>query len=88
MNLKETIEYIGYAEANYRNGNDDHEIIHAFLIDLRYVVQTWNKQNHSDDVEKLIGDIEMYKDKIKKEKERKYAESVVEIGEGNRSKAQ
>lgn len=74
LNLKETIEYIGYAKADYRNGNDDHEIIHAFLIDLRYVVQTWNKQNHSDDVETLIGDIErIHKDKIKKEKEREYA---------------
>lgn len=71
LSLKETIEYIGYAKADYRNRNDDHEIIHAFLIDLRYVVQTWNKQNHSDDVETLIDDIErIHKDKIKKEKER------------------
>ena len=83
LNLKEKIEYVGYAKADYRNGNDDHEIIHAFLIDLKYVVQTWNKQNHNDDVEALISDIEkIHKEKIKKEKEKEYVESVVAIGEG------
>lgn len=60
LNLKEIIEYIGYAKTNYRNNNDDHEVIHAFLIDLRYVIQTWNKQSHNDDVKALINDIETH----------------------------
>lgn len=37
---------------------DDYKIVYAFLIDLKYVVNTWNKKKHSDDVLSLIEQIE------------------------------
>lgn len=58
LNLNQTIEYIGYSKTDYRKGIDDHEIIHAFLIDLKYVIKTWNKRNHGSDVTSLINQIE------------------------------
>lgn len=58
FNLNETIEYIGYTKTDYRKSTEDHEIIHAFLIDLKHVITTWNKQNHGDDVLCLIEQIE------------------------------
>lgn len=58
LGLKETIEYIGYSKTDYRKGCEDYEIIHAFLIDLKYVVETWNKRNHGDDISSLVKQIE------------------------------
>ncbi len=57
LNVRGNIEYIGYAKANYRNRNDDYEIIHTFLIYLKHVVMTWNKRNHSDDILILVKQI-------------------------------
>lgn len=83
LNLKGDIEYIGYAKADYRNGKDDHEIIHSFLIDLKHVVTTWNNQNHNDDINKLLNDIEEIQSmKIKQEKEKEYINNIVDISEG------
>ncbi len=56
--FKKKIEYIGYSKTDYRKGLEDHEIIHAFLIDLKYVVETWNKHNHFNDINELINQIE------------------------------
>lgn len=58
LNLNNTLEYIGYSKTDYRKGGEDYEIIHAFLIDLKYVVETWNKQNHDTDVLDLVKQIE------------------------------
>ena len=58
LGLNKTLEYIGYSKTDYRKGAEEHEIIHAFLIDLKYVIETWNKRNHSDDVVSLIKQIE------------------------------
>ena len=58
LGLSETLEYIGYSKTDYRKGTDDYEIIHAFLIDLKYVIRTWNKRNHGDDVICLVNQIE------------------------------
>lgn len=57
-NLSKRIEYIGYSETNYREGIHDYDIVYAFLIDLKYVVNTWNKKKHSDVVLSLIEQIE------------------------------
>lgn len=48
------LQYIGFAEANWKDNNDSHELIHAFLIDLRYVINEWNRNNHEDVVRNLI----------------------------------
>lgn len=61
-----TLEYIGYVETDYRKGIEEHEIIHAFLIDLKYVVKSWNKRNHDEDVEALVEGIEKIINKMGK----------------------
>lgn len=58
--FNENIEYIGYSKTDYRKGEEEHEIVHAFLIDLKYVIGTWNKRNHGDDVKNLVDQIEEY----------------------------
>ena len=62
--LKKTIEYIGYSKPNYRQWLNEHEIIHAFLIDLKYVIETWNKRNHGNDIKELVYQIEKAQNEI------------------------
>lgn len=54
---KNDIQYIGFAKATWKDNSKNHELIHAFLIDLKHVVKTWNKYNHSLDVDYLINEI-------------------------------
>lgn len=83
LGLNKLIEYIGYSKTDYRIGLEDHEIIHAFLIDLKYVITTFNKLNHSDDIDVLVKEIEeVQKTKIKKEKEKEYVSNIIKIKEG------
>lgn len=83
LRLNNIIEYIGYSKTDYRKGLEDHEIIHAFLIDLKYAVTTWNKLDHGDDVDTLIKEIEeIQKTRIKEEKDKAYLNSIVKIKEG------
>ena len=82
LGLINTIEYIGYSKTDYRKGVEGHEIIHAFLIDLKYVIETWNKKNHGDDVLNLVQQIEeIQKTKIKIEKEHDFINGIVNIKE-------
>lgn len=48
------IQYIGYAKADWKDGLNSHEIIYSFLIDLKYVIKTWNRSNHNKDVDELV----------------------------------
>lgn len=64
--LSNKLEYIGYAKTDYRKGEDSHEIVHAFLIDLKYVIDTWNKDNHIDEIIQLVNDIEDEQNRYKK----------------------
>lgn len=57
-NLKANLEYIGYSKTNYRDGLESHEVIHTFLIDLKYVIETWSSKNHGKDVLDLVKQIE------------------------------
>lgn len=83
LGLNQTLEYIGYSKTDYRKGADDHEIIHAFLIDLKYVIQTWNKRNHGDDVASLVKQIEdIQRTKIKEERDLEFANNVIHIKDG------
>ena len=80
LGLNKTLEYIGYSKTDYRKGVDDHEIIHAFLIDLKYVIETWNKRNHGDDVTSLVKQIEeIQRTKIKEERDLDFASNVIYI---------
>lgn len=80
LGLNKTLEYIGFSRANYRKGKDDHEIIHAFLIDLKYVIETWNKRNHGEDVTTLVNQIEeIQKTRIKQERDIEFASKVIHI---------
>ena len=80
LGLNGKLEYIGFSRANYRNGKEDHEIIHAFLIDLKYVIETWNKRNHGDDVTNLVNQIEdIQRTKIKQERDLEFASKVIHI---------
>lgn len=58
FNFNNILEYIGYAKSNWRENNNTHDIIHLFLIDLTYVIKTYNNYNHDNEVNKLIEDIE------------------------------
>ena len=83
LNLDGTLEYIGYSKTDYRKGTEDHEIIHAFLIDLKYVIETWNKRNHSEDVMNLVKQIEdIQRTKIKEERDMDFASKVIHIKDG------
>lgn len=59
LNLKSNLEYIGYSSADWKDNTEDHQIIFAFLIDLKYTIQTWNS-NHfpSDTISSFIENIE------------------------------
>lgn len=86
LKLNNILEYIGYSKANYRKGQQEYEIIHAFLIDLKYVINTWNKSNHKEDIDTLIKDIEeIQRTRIKEEKDNAYADSIVKIKEGEQT---
>lgn len=56
--------YLGFAKANWRNG-DEHEVVHAFLIDTKHLISSWSYGNCQDDIECLIADIQKYYDKMK-----------------------
>ena len=58
LNCSNILEYIGYAETSWRNQNKTHEVIYSFLIDLKYVIKTWNKNIHQEDTNKLMNMIE------------------------------
>lgn len=80
LGLSETLEYIGYSKTDYRKGTEDHEIIHAFLIDLKYVIETWNKRNHGEDIANLVENIEdIQRTKIKEERDIDFASKVIHI---------
>ena len=54
---EDNIQYIGFAKSMWKDNKNGYEIIHTFLIDLNHVVKTWSRLNHSDDTERLIGEI-------------------------------
>ena len=56
------IQYIGFAKSTWKDNSKKHELIHAFLIDLKHVVKTWNKYNHTADVDYLIDEIIKHQD--------------------------
>ena len=60
FNSKEDLLYIGNAETDWKDKNNSHDKVHAFLIDLKHVIKTWNSYNHNDDINKLIEDILKY----------------------------
>lgn len=54
---EQNIQYVGFAKSTWKDNTEDHELIHAYLIDLKHVVKTWSMLNHTDDVECLIDEI-------------------------------
>lgn len=58
LNCSNILEYIGYAKTSWRNQNKTHEVIYSFLIDLKYVIKTWNKNIHQEDINNLMNMIE------------------------------
>ena len=82
FNLHNTIEYLGYAKTDYRKGIDEHEIIHAFLIDLKFVINNWNNNNSFNVIKDLVEQIESIQNTIiKSEKEKEYKENIVPIND-------
>lgn len=57
FNSDDDIQYVGFAKSTWKDNSENHEIIHAFLIDLKHVVYSWNKCNHNEDVDFLIAKI-------------------------------
>lgn len=54
----DNLQYIGFAKSTWKNNSEQYEFVHAFLIDLKHVVKTWNRLNHKEDIEKLIQEID------------------------------
>ena len=52
------LEYIGYSEANWRNDALSHTRICAFLIDTKHLISVWSQGNCTEDIAKLIDEIE------------------------------
>lgn len=58
--FSENLEYIGYSKAEWKDNKEEHQIIYAFLIDLKHTIKTWNIYNsHEQDINCLIESIEM-----------------------------
>lgn len=62
--ISDDLYYIGFAKSNWKDTQSEngenrrankHEIIHAFLIDLKHVIHTWNSYDHEKDVADLVG---------------------------------
>lgn len=53
----ENIQYIGYAKTEWKNNQEEHQYVYAFLIDLYHVVEVWNNSNHDEDISNLIQEI-------------------------------
>ena len=60
----DNLQYIGFAKSTWKGNTEGYEFVHAFLIDLKHVVKTWNRFNHKDDQEKLIQEIEKYSNEL------------------------
>lgn len=59
FNTNELIHYIGFSVAEWKeNTENKYESIYAFLIDMKHVIQLWNKHNHENDIDTLINLIE------------------------------
>ncbi len=69
FNSNDIIKYIGFAKSDWKDNNDSHELIHAFLIDLKYVINEWNSYNN-DVVENLV-------EAIKENQNNAYKKSVI-----------
>ena len=50
----ENIQFIGYAKTEWRDGLSSHEIIYAFLIDLKYLIKRYEKKQKGLDSKVLI----------------------------------
>ena len=48
------IQYVGFAKSTWKDNRNDHELVHTFLIDLKYLVFNWNNSNHEEDVSRLV----------------------------------
>ena len=60
----DNLQYIGFAKSTWKDNSEEYEFVHAFLIDLKHVVKTWNRFNHKEDVETLISAINEQSDRI------------------------
>lgn len=59
FNTNDLIHYIGFSMAEWKeNTENKYESIYAFLIDMKHVIQFWNKHNHEDDIDTIIKLIE------------------------------
>lgn len=53
----DVLQYIGFAKSSWRGNEEKHELVHAFLIDLTYVVKNWNRRHHAKEVDALIREL-------------------------------
>ena len=51
------IQYIGYADSPTQHNGDSYEKVYTYLVDMRYIIETWNKHNHQDDIDELVENI-------------------------------
>lgn len=61
----DNIQYVGFAKSTWKDNKTDHELIHAFLIDLKHVVKTWSRYNHSADIQFLMEEILKHNEEAK-----------------------
>ena len=60
------LQYVGFAKSTWRDNSNNHEIVHTFLIDLKYLVKEWCRHGHKDDADALITEIESKRLEMKK----------------------
>lgn len=60
----DNLQYIGFAKSTWKDNSEGYEFVHAFLIDLKHVVKTWNRFNHKEDIDILINAINEQHEKI------------------------
>ncbi|UWD34543.1 LlaJI family restriction endonuclease [Mesomycoplasma molare] len=66
LNLSNNLEYIGFAKSDYRASKHKHEIIHTFLIDLKYLINIWNNKKYHANIKDLIIKISNVENQINK----------------------
>lgn len=60
----DNIQFIGYAKTDWRKGTESHEIVYAFLIDLKYLVKQCQKGYKGQDSTELMSRVKEIKQSI------------------------
>lgn len=56
--FNDVLSYIGKSKSEWKDSGKSYHFIHAFLIDLNYIIKSYKKYNNDMDIDRLINSIE------------------------------